>query len=91
MSSLVSAIAVSAVGIIGFVGLVVPHLSRALFPIGSKVGIVATFVIGATLLLWCDILSRLLYAPTGLPIGVISAFLGLPFFLYLLQNKTYRF
>lgn len=91
MSSLVSAIAVSGVGIIGFVGLVVPHLSRALFPIGSKAGIVATFAIGASLLLWCDILSRMLYAPTGLPIGVISAFLGLPFFLYLLQNKTYRF
>lgn len=91
LSSLFSAVAVSAVGIIGFVGLVVPHISRAMFPIGSKVGIVSTFLLGAVLLMWCDIISRWLYAPAGLPIGVISAFLGLPFFLYLLQNKTYRF
>ena len=91
LSSLFSAVAVSTVGVIGFVGLVVPHLSRAFFPIGSKTGTFATFIIGGLLLMWCDIVSRWLYAPVGLPIGVISAFLGLPFFLYLLQNKTYRF
>ena len=91
LSSLFSAVAVSAVGIIGFVGLVVPHLSRAFFPVGSKAGTFATFIIGGVLLMWCDIISRWLYAPAGLPIGVISAFLGLPFFLYLLLNKTYRF
>jgi len=90
LCSLATAFTVSSVGVIGFVGLVVPQFARAIFPSASKQGIGLVFLLGASLLLLCDILSRCLYQPNGIPIGVISAFTGLPFFLYLLRKNNYR-
>lgn len=76
--------AVAAAGLIGFVGLIVPHLMRLVVgPDHSKL-LIASALTGASLLLLADIIARLAMAPAEMPIGIITALLGAPFFLYLL-------
>ncbi|HEY0289181.1 MAG TPA: iron chelate uptake ABC transporter family permease subunit [Pseudomonas sp.] len=76
--------AVAAAGLIGFVGLIVPHLVRLLAGPDHRVVLPASALAGATLLLCADIFARLVLAPAELPIGIVTAFLGAPFFLFLL-------
>jgi len=76
--------AVAAAGMIGFIGLIVPHLVRLLTGPDHRVLLPASALAGACLLLFADIFARLVLAPTELPIGIVTAFLGAPFFLYLL-------
>lgn len=76
--------AVAACGMIGFVGLMVPHLMRLLLGPDHRSLIPASMLAGASLLLLADVLARVLIAPAELPIGVVTALLGAPFFLYLL-------
>ena len=76
--------AVAAAGMIGFIGLVVPHLVRLLAGPDHRVLLPASVLAGATLLLFADLIARLAMAPAELPIGIVTAFLGAPFFLYLL-------
>ena len=76
--------AVAAAGMIGFIGLVVPHLVRLLAGPDHRVLLPASVLAGATLLLFADLIARLALAPAELPIGIVTAFLGAPFFLYLL-------
>lgn len=76
--------AVAAAGLIGFIGLVVPHLLRLLVGPDHRILLPASAMAGAALLLLADLLARLLLAPAELPIGIITALLGAPFFLYLL-------
>ncbi len=76
--------AVAACGMIGFVGLVVPHLMRLLLGPDHRTLIPASMLAGASLLLLADVLARLLVAPAEMPIGVLTALIGAPFFLYLL-------
>ena len=76
--------AVAAAGMISFVGLVVPHLVRLLAGPDHRVLLPASVLAGATLLLFADLIARLALAPAELPIGIVTAFLGAPFFLYLL-------
>lgn len=76
--------AVAAAGLIGFVGLVVPHLVRLLIGPNHCLLLPASALLGAALLLWADVLARLLLAPAELPIGIVTALLGAPFFLWLL-------
>jgi len=79
-------VVVSAAGSIGFVGLVVPHLARRAVG-GSHVRVVAVAaLIGATLLIWADILARTLFAPQELPIGIITSLVGAPFLLVLIRR-----
>jgi len=75
------------VGLIGFVGLVIPHLSRLL--IGSDYRFLLPFsaLLGATLLLAADTAARTMFSPIELPVGLIMAVLGGPFFLWLLRKK----
>ena len=77
---------VSLTGMIGFVGLVVPHLCRQLFGADNRKVITASFLLGATLLLAADLLSRTIVAPAELPIGIVTSILGGPFFLTLLYR-----
>jgi len=86
MSALLAALAVAVSGIIGFVGLVVPHWVRILIGPGHRVLFVASALAGGTFLLYCDLLARNIL-PAELPIGVITAAVGAPFFLYLLHKK----
>ncbi|SDT27678.1 FecCD family ABC transporter permease [Pseudomonas oryzae] len=79
--------AVAAAGMIGFVGLVVPHLVRLLTGPDHRRLLPAAALAGATLLLLADLAARLLLAPAELPIGTLTALLGAPFFLYLLSRE----
>jgi iron complex transport system permease protein len=91
-ASMVAAAAVSFSGIIGFVGLVVPHLTRLLWgPDHRRLVPYATFL-GGTVLLASDMVARTVMAPRDLPVGIVTAVLGAPFFLYLLRRaKQTRF
>lgn len=76
--------AVAAAGLIGFIGLVVPHLVRLLVGPDHRVLLPASALAGASLLLFADLFARMVLAPAELPIGIVTALLGAPFFLYLL-------
>lgn len=86
LASLVTAIAVTAAGAIGFVGLIAPHLLRLLGVRDHRWLLPCAPLLGGSLLVWADTLSRFLIAPQQLPVGVITAFLGVPWFLYLLHR-----
>lgn len=85
--SLLVALAVSTAGMIGFVGLVVPHLLRLLLGPDHRRLVPAALLAGGTLLVVADLLARTLVAPSELPVGVLTALLGGPFFLYLLRAR----
>ena len=85
-ASLVTAAAVSYAGIIGFVGLVTPHLVRRLWGPDYRVLLPISALAGAGLLVLSDLLARTLTA-TELPVGVVTTLLGGPFFLYLLRKQ----
>lgn len=87
ISTFVTAAAVSIVGTVGFVGLVVPHLVRLLVGPDYRVLIPVTAIFGGVFVLWADTLARTLLSPTEIPLGVITAFLGAPFFAYLLRKS----
>ena len=76
--------AVAAAGMIGFIGLVVPHLLRLIVGPDHRVLLPASMLGGAILLLLADLVARLALAPAELPIGIVTALIGAPFFLYLL-------
>ncbi|HCG1028488.1 TPA: iron chelate uptake ABC transporter family permease subunit, partial [Pseudomonas aeruginosa] len=76
--------AVAAAGMIGFIGLVVPHLIRLVAGPDHRTLLPASMMAGAILLLLADLLARLALAPAELPIGIVTALIGAPFFLYLL-------
>ena len=76
--------AVAAAGLIGFIGLVVPHLVRLLAGPDHRVLLPASLLAGGALLLCADLVARLALAPAELPIGIVTAFIGAPFFLILL-------
>lgn len=88
MASLTTAASVSAGGIIGFVGLVAPHIARLFFGSSHRRLIPASMVIGAILLMTADIISRTIVAPMELPAGIITSITGGVFFLYLLKAKN---
>lgn len=74
-------------GIIGFIGLIVPHIARQLVGSNHKFFIPLSAILGAFVLLWADSLARTIVAPAELPIGIITAILGAPFFLWLLMKN----
>ncbi|AMR27162.1 iron ABC transporter permease [Hymenobacter psoromatis] len=76
-------------GPIGFVGLVVPHLTRGLLGTAGRANLAFCAVLGGGFLLACDLLARLLYPPAGLPVGLVTALLGVPFFVSLLRKKSF--
>jgi iron complex transport system permease protein len=78
--------AVAAAGMIGFIGLVVPHLLRLIVGPDHRVLLPASMFGGAILLLLADLIARLALAPAELPIGIVTALIGAPFFLYLLSR-----
>jgi iron complex transport system permease protein len=86
-SSLAVAGAVSTCGIIGFIGLISPHIARRLVGYNHKILLPASYFVGASILLLSDTLAKTLIAPAELPVGAITALLGAPFFAYLLQKK----
>lgn len=86
VSAFITAIAVSIAGCIGFVGLIIPHIIRLLTGPDHRILLPAAMIAGAILLVLADTFSRTL--PSELPVGIITAFLGAPFFIYLLRRRT---
>ncbi|WP_021029245.1 FecCD family ABC transporter permease [Litchfieldella anticariensis] len=87
MASLLTAVAVTTAGSIAFIGLVVPHMLRLVWGNDQRVILPASILAGGTLLTLADTLARTLIAPEQLPVGVITALLGVPTFLYLLYRS----
>ncbi len=85
--SLITGIAVAVSGIIGFVGLIIPHIARLVVGPDHRILIPVSALIGAIFLVWADTLARTIISPTELPVGIITAFFGAPFFIYLLRRK----
>jgi len=88
LAALLAAATVSAAGLIGFVGLVVPHIARGMGLRANRPLILAAGLIGATLLVAADLAARTIAAPTELPLGAITALLGVPFFLIQLRRVS---
>lgn len=87
VATLLAASAVSVVGLLGFVGLIVPHSARLLVGSDYRLLLPASALLGAAVVTVCDTLARLMFAPIELPVGIIMGALGAPFFLYLLRRE----
>jgi len=85
-ASLTTAVAVAFSGVIGFVGLIVPHIMRILWGADYRRLIPLSILGGASMLLLADILARILLAPSILPVGIVTALAGAPFFLWILRR-----
>ena len=91
VATLLTGVIVSVSGTIGFVGLTIPHITRSIVGTKHKRLIPASVLVGGTFLVVADIISRVIVAPEELPIGVVSAFFGAPFFLYLIRKSNGKF
>ncbi len=87
LASLVTSAAVALSGIIGFVGLIIPHIARMLVGPDHRILLPSSALIGAIFLVSFDSLARVIYRPGEFPVGIITALVGGPFFLYLLRAK----
>lgn len=87
VAALLAASAVSVVGLLGFVGLIVPHGARLLIGSDYRYLLPASALLGAGVLISSDTLARILFAPIELPVGILMAVFGAPFFLYLLRRE----
>lgn len=88
ISTVLTGAIVSVSGVIGFVGLVIPHMTRSIVGTNHKQLIPSAIVLGGFFMIFCDIISRVIVSPEELPIGVVTAFFGAPFFLYLVRRRT---
>ncbi|RLE53339.1 MAG: iron ABC transporter permease [Candidatus Methanomethylicota archaeon] len=84
LSALAVAIVVCITGPIGFIGLVAPHIARLIVGADYRFSMTCSFLLGAIILLSADTIARVIIAPIELPVGVVTAFLGVPLFVYLL-------
>ena len=90
-ASLLVGFAVYTAGIIGFVGLVIPHLVRSVVgPDHRKLVPLAT-LFGAIFLIWVDVGARIIKPPAEIPVGILTAFLGAPLFLWMIKVRRYEF
>jgi iron complex transport system permease protein len=87
LMSVITAAAVSVSGIIGFVGLVIPHIMRIIVGPDHRILIPSSILVGAMFLTVADTFSRMVIQPTEIPVGIITALIGAPFFIYLLARK----
>ena len=87
MASLITAAGVAVAGVIGFVGLIVPHAIRLSVGSGNRALLPLSFLAGAAFLVLADVVARLVLAPAEIPIGVVTAFAGVPLFLVLLRGS----
>lgn len=87
VATLLAASAVSIAGLLGFVGLIIPHVARLLVGGDYRFLIPSAALLGAAVLTICDTLARIMFSPIELPVGIIMGVLGAPFFLYLLRRR----
>ncbi|MGM0901764.1 MAG: FecCD family ABC transporter permease [Bacillota bacterium] len=89
--SLLTGVVVAVSGSIGFVGLIIPHIVRMMVGSNYKVVIPVSALIGAIFLVWADIAARMAIAPEEMPLGIITAICGSPFFIWMLRRSRYSF
>ena len=87
ISSIVIATLVSKVGVVGFIGLIIPHLARIIGGPKHKHTLLFSALIGSIIMIWSDVLSRALYSPEEIPIGVLTSLLGAPLFIWIIMNR----
>ena len=86
-ATLITAAAVSISGIIGFIGLIIPHIARILVGPDHRILIPSSALAGAIVLILCDTIARTIMSPAELPVGIITSLLGCPFFIYLIRKR----
>lgn len=91
ISSFVTATIVSVCGIIGFVGLIIPHVSRSIVGSNHRKLLPVAALIGAIFLIWADVIARSILNNMEMPIGIITSLVGAPYFMYLMIKNTYGF
>ncbi|MBY7142305.1 iron ABC transporter permease [Virgibacillus sp. NKC19-3] len=89
--SLLTGVIVAASGAIGFVGLMIPHMVRLLIGSDHKKVLTISLFFGAIFMIWADVAARLILAPEEIPIGVVTALIGGPFFIWLIRRSSYSF
>ena len=87
LASILVGIIVSVSGIIGFVGLLIPHVVRIIFGSDNRIVVPASFLVGAIFLVFSDTIARIVILPSELPVGVVTALIGAPAFIYLLKKR----
>ncbi|MHB8063418.1 MAG: FecCD family ABC transporter permease, partial [Ruminiclostridium sp.] len=87
VATLLAGSAVSLAGLLGFIGLIVPHSTRLIIGKANNLLIPACALLGASFTLICDLISRTAFAPYEIPVGIIMSFFGAPFFIYLLFSQ----
>lgn len=87
LASLLTASSVSFAGLLGFVGLIVPHIASRLFGNDTRNLMISSLLLGAILVISADLIGRCLFSPSEISAGVILSFIGAPFFIYLLQRR----
>ncbi len=90
VSSLLVGVMISVSGSIGFVGLIVPHLCRNLVGANHRRLLPLSLVFGGALVVWADVAARLVAAPEEIPVGILTALVGAPFFLFILKSKNQK-
>ena len=90
VASLMAGTTIAVSGTIGFVGLMVPHFSRLLIGADHKRVLPVAALSGGILVVWVDVAARTLLAPEELPVGILTAIIGGPLFIFLLKRKTGR-
>lgn len=88
LAALLTSISVSVAGLVGFVGLIVPHTIRLLFGADHRILFPLTFFAGGVFLVLCDTAARTIMAPAELPVGIITSLVGVPIFLYLIGKES---
>ncbi|MFI9530420.1 FecCD family ABC transporter permease [Micromonospora rosaria] len=91
LTAAVTGVLVAVSGVIGFVGLIMPHLVRMLVGSGHRRVLVVAPLVGGVFLVWVDLLCRVIVAPLELPIGVVTALVGVPVFITLMRRRGYLF
>lgn len=87
LASLITGLVVSVSGVVGFVGLIIPHICRMIFGPDHRLLVPASFLLGAIFLVGADLLARTVIAPTEVPVGAVTAAIGAPVFVYLLKRS----
>jgi iron complex transport system permease protein len=91
LAAAVTGTLVAVSGAIGFVGLIVPHAVRLVVGVPHRRLVPLSFIVGAIFLCWADVAARTLLPAQELPVGILTALCGVPFFLFLLRSGQYRF
>ncbi|SCW53455.1 iron complex transport system permease protein [Paenibacillus tianmuensis] len=91
LTSLLTGVIVAVSGAIGFIGLMIPHLVRLMVGSDHRRVLPVSVLLGASFMIWADVFARLVIAPEELPVGIVTALCGGPFFIWLLRRSSYSF